>query len=144
MDTEVLYDLVHEAVGQALDERLGSKNYRLSNRMLEGTVTFTDGEGRVVKDMPVAQFFKKVTGVREKLRVLEQKVRRLQQCRVSVSLSIEEILTSGNHASGPRVELIEVASADGRTLSWPTTTSAECLWGMAKFSIEFFWPLSTW
>ncbi|MCB9759249.1 MAG: hypothetical protein H6739_05375 [Alphaproteobacteria bacterium] len=74
MDTELLYDLVVDAVKQGLYEEAGGGTPRLTKRMVSGTVTFTDAEGRTVKEIPAESLFKKVTAVREKLRVLEQKV----------------------------------------------------------------------
>ena len=47
---------------------------RLTRRMTEGKVIFEDSEGRVFKEIPGFQFFRKTTAVREKLRVLEQKI----------------------------------------------------------------------
>ncbi len=74
MDDTDLYELVADAVRHALDEREGDRNVRLSRRMVEGKVVFLDDQDRVVKEVPVQALFKKVTSVREKLRVLEQKL----------------------------------------------------------------------
>ena len=43
-------------------------------RFEEGSVSFADNTGTVVKQMPASTMFKKVTSIREKLRVLEQKL----------------------------------------------------------------------
>lgn len=74
MDTDELHDLLIESVRQALIEENGGGDIRISPRMAGGHVIFEDGDARVVKDLPVATIFKKVTSVREKLRVLEQKI----------------------------------------------------------------------
>ncbi len=74
MDADELYDLVTDAVRQGMDEHSGGGRMRLSKRLLEGRILFEDGEGRQVKELPVDALFKKITGVREKLRVLEQKL----------------------------------------------------------------------
>jgi len=74
MEVDDLHDLLIESVRQALSEENGGGDIRISPRMSGGNVVFEDGEGRVVKDLPVATVFKKVTSVREKLRVLEQKI----------------------------------------------------------------------
>lgn len=74
MDTAELYELVHEAVAQALDERDGGNDIRMARRMLGGRILFEDAQGREVRAVPVGNLFKKVTSVRDKLRVLEQKV----------------------------------------------------------------------
>ncbi len=74
MDTEALYDLVADAVREALDEREGGPEVRLSRRLVEGRVMFVDADGKTLKDVPVQTLFRKVTSVRERLRVLEQKI----------------------------------------------------------------------
>ncbi len=74
METEVLYDLVHEAVKQALEEEAGGGGVRISRRLSEGEVIFRDASGKDAKVIPARSFFKKVTSVREKLRVLEQRL----------------------------------------------------------------------
>ena len=74
MDTDELYDLVIDSVRQALADENGGGEIRISARMAGGHVIFEDGAARVLKDVPVSTFFKKVTSVREKLRVLEQKI----------------------------------------------------------------------
>lgn len=74
MDEEILYELIGDAVKAAFEAESGGQTPRLSNRMVEGVVHFEDAQGRVAKTIPVTQLFRKVTSVREKLRVLEQKV----------------------------------------------------------------------
>ncbi|MFZ5479613.1 MAG: hypothetical protein ACOZNI_22800 [Myxococcota bacterium] len=73
METDELYELVIDAVRQALADEAGGGGVALAKRMIEGKVVFHDGEGRVVKEIPADAFFRKVTAIREKLRVLEQK-----------------------------------------------------------------------
>lgn len=74
MDDQTLYELVHEAVSQAIDSSQGGDNMMLSRRMIGGRVLFEDDEGREVKAIGVESLFKKITSIREKLRVLEQKL----------------------------------------------------------------------
>lgn len=74
MESEELYELVADAVRQALEEDHGGQGIRISRRMLEGRVEFTDGQGRTVKELAATTVFKKITAVRERLRVLEQKI----------------------------------------------------------------------
>ncbi len=74
METEELYELVIDAVRQAIADEAGGGHVALAKRMVEGQVIFQDAEGRVVKQIPVDALFKKVTSIREKLRVLEQKL----------------------------------------------------------------------
>lgn len=70
-DLSELFELVVEAVRAAQDD---GPTTPLSRRMIGGTVIFRDAEGRTVKETDAGAFFKKVTSVREKLRVLEQKI----------------------------------------------------------------------
>lgn len=70
-DLEELFELMVEAVRVARED---GPVLPLSKRMVGGTVRFYDGEGRMAKEVDAASFFKKVTSVREKLRVLEQKL----------------------------------------------------------------------
>jgi hypothetical protein len=74
LDNEDIYDLVVDGVRQALQEFAGGDDVSIARRMLGGKVIFEDDEGRVCKEIPVGAMFKKVTSVREKLRVLEQKI----------------------------------------------------------------------
>jgi hypothetical protein len=74
MEAEDLYDLVIDAVREALREHDGGADMAIARRMSAGSVIFRDGEGRTVKEIPAVSLFKKVTAVREKLRVLEQKI----------------------------------------------------------------------
>lgn len=73
-DTELLYEIVSQAIEAALDKRDGNASISLARRMSGGMVVFEDGQKRTAKEIPVGTFFKKVTAVREKLRVLEQKL----------------------------------------------------------------------
>lgn len=74
MDEGTLFELVSEAVAAAMDDREGGADIRLSRRMIGGRVLFEDDQGREARAVQAEAFFKKVTSVREKLRVLEQKL----------------------------------------------------------------------
>ncbi len=73
-DPQEIYDLVYDAVRQALRDEAGGADVALSRRMVAGAVLFRDDEGRTVKEVDAPTFFRKVTAIREKLRVLEQKL----------------------------------------------------------------------
>lgn len=74
MEPTELYELVVDAVRQALRDEAGGGEIALSKRMVGGHVAFRDSDGRVVKEVDSHTLFRKVTSVREKLRVLEQKL----------------------------------------------------------------------
>jgi hypothetical protein len=69
-------DLVKQAVREVLlDYGWLDAEVEMGRRWLGGTLRLIPGqEGAQAKDVPLEAFFKKVIGVREKLRVLEQKV----------------------------------------------------------------------
>jgi len=74
MNPNDMYEMMVEATRQAIREELNSDDIQMSRRMFGGSVTIVDGEGRLIKEVEVLSLFKKVTSVREKLRVLEQKI----------------------------------------------------------------------
>jgi hypothetical protein len=74
VDNEGMYELVVDAVRQALAEEAGGGDVALSRRMAAGAVAFRDDQGKVVKEVPVAVLFRTMTAIREKLRVMEQKL----------------------------------------------------------------------
>lgn len=74
MEGEELYELVYEAVRQALADDGATGQPDLAKRMVGGAVLFRDSEGRTVKEIDAFVFFRKVTSVRDKLRVLEQRI----------------------------------------------------------------------
>lgn len=74
MEADQMYELVYEAVRSALQDEQGGSDARLSNRLVDGKITFYDAQGRTVKEIEVFQIFRKITAVRERLRVMEQKI----------------------------------------------------------------------
>jgi hypothetical protein len=74
MEPDDLFTLVVDAVRQGLREELGGDEVPLAKRMVGGRVIFEDVEGKRFKEIDAFAFFRKVTAVRERLRVLEQKV----------------------------------------------------------------------
>lgn len=74
MDESTLYELVHDAVTAAMEAQAGGQDIRLARRMIGGRVLFEDDQGREARAVPVETIFKKVTSIRDRLRVLEQKI----------------------------------------------------------------------
>lgn len=74
MDDETLYELVADAVRAGIRAELGGDDMPIAKRMAGGRVIFEDEQGRTFKEVPALHIFKKITAVREKLRVLEQKL----------------------------------------------------------------------
>ena len=74
MEPDALYELVYEATQAALRDHAQPQDARMPRRLYGGKVLIQDSEGRLVKETEVLTLLKKVTAVREKLRVLEQKI----------------------------------------------------------------------
>jgi len=93
METNDLYEMVVEAVHQALRDEAGGGDIALSRRLVTGHVVFRDREGRTVKEVDVHTFFRKITSVREKLRVLEQKINNHDKLDASDKAELQAYLT---------------------------------------------------
>ena len=74
LDAVTLYETVADALRTVLAEEGHGGGVPLLRRFLGGKVVFVDADGREVKDVPVEVIFRKVTTVREKLRIIEQKI----------------------------------------------------------------------
>ncbi len=78
-EARLLKDLVESAsfrrvIADLLDELAGVVDTPMLERFAGGTLRFIPKGEHQPKDVPVEAFFKKLTAVREKLRVLEQKL----------------------------------------------------------------------
>jgi hypothetical protein len=73
---ELTYDVLKDALREVLDEELGIRRLpRLARKWEGGTVVFRPAdESLQSKEIPVDTVLKKVTSVREKLRILEQRL----------------------------------------------------------------------
>lgn len=66
---------VRTIVQEVLEEDFGTGRYELTPRFEHGTLIFKPKDpANKEREVPVEAFFKKITAVREKLRVLEQKI----------------------------------------------------------------------
>lgn len=74
MDEATLYELVTEAMRDVLQEEMGQSDTTIARGMMNGRILFEDDNGREVRAVPTLNFFKKIVSVRDKLRVLEQKI----------------------------------------------------------------------
>ena len=60
---------------EVIEEDFGSGRYEMTPRFEKGTLIFRPADSALKdREVPVEVFFKKITAVREKLRVLEQKI----------------------------------------------------------------------
>ncbi|MBT3217973.1 MAG: hypothetical protein HN348_02700 [Proteobacteria bacterium] len=93
LNAEEMYELVYEAMNQAMQDRFGDADTRIAARFAEGKVIFEDSTQRTVKEIPVQTLFRKVTSVREKLRVLEQKINNNKTLTGSEKADYQTLLT---------------------------------------------------
>lgn len=92
MDADLTYELVYDAVRQALSDAEGG-DARLLKRFEGGKVLFEDRYGKLAKEVPALTVFRKVTAVREKLRVLEQKINNAPGLTDAEKADIQRLLT---------------------------------------------------
>jgi hypothetical protein len=93
METEELYELVVDAVRQAIADEAGGGRVQIHKRLAMGTVIFRDDEGRTVKEIPAPAIFQKITAVREKLRLIEQKINNNANVGAEERAEIQALLT---------------------------------------------------
>ena len=68
-------DELREIIRDSIDEALGLSDIRLAPRWQAGTLILKPGDATLKdKDMPLEAFFHKIVMVRDRLRVLEQKI----------------------------------------------------------------------
>ncbi len=96
---ELTTDPELERIKQAVAEVLGDYGWietelELAKRWVGGTVRLIPGaEGTQSKDIPLEGFFKKIIGIREKLRVLEQKINNHPKLDPADKLDLQAYLT---------------------------------------------------
>ncbi|MFT7519510.1 MAG: hypothetical protein ACI9MC_001652 [Kiritimatiellia bacterium] len=93
MNPSDMYDLVYEASRQAFREEMQGNEAAVISRMATGKVVFVDGDGRTVREVPIGSLLTKVTSVREKLRVLEQKINNHKSLNNSDRAELQVYLT---------------------------------------------------
>ena len=72
---ELTWQSVKAALREVLEEEMGSGRYEIAPRWDGGKLILQPFDsGQQPKEVPISVFFKKITSVREKLRVLEQKL----------------------------------------------------------------------
>jgi len=72
---EISWQAVKAILREVLQEELGAGRYAMAPRFEGGTLEIKPADPKLKsKEIPVDAFFKKITSVREKLRVLEQKI----------------------------------------------------------------------
>ena len=96
---EAVGDPETDLIKQAVREVLGDYGWldvdlELGARWIGGTMKMIPGkEDTQAKDVPIEDFFKKIIGVREKLRVLEQKINNHSSLSAEEKLELEGYIT---------------------------------------------------
>lgn len=72
---ELTWNDVKDALREVIEEELGLGLFKVAPRFAGGSLIFQPKDpGLKSREIPVEAFFKKITAVRERLRVLEQKI----------------------------------------------------------------------
>jgi len=72
---ELTWDAVKAAVREVIEEEMGSRRAEIAPKWEGGTLLLQPADtSQKSKEIPMDTFFKKITAVRERLRVLEQKI----------------------------------------------------------------------
>ncbi len=91
MDQEQFRQVLREVL---LDE-LGVRDVKIGDRWADGEIVIKPGkEGTQEKKIPIDIFFKKIVGVREKLRVLEQKVNGNKKLSGDDKVQLQQYITA--------------------------------------------------
>ncbi|HKY31428.1 MAG TPA: hypothetical protein VJV23_02745 [Candidatus Polarisedimenticolia bacterium] len=75
LDAHAVLEAIREGVRDAVRDEVGLRTVRMMDRWRGGSIVLRPGrEGQKDKDIPLDDFFHKIVMVRDRLRVLEQKV----------------------------------------------------------------------
>ena len=91
---ELDYQSIKMAMREVLSEEMGFGRYEIGNRWHGGTLVLKPAdESLKSKEVPLEAFFKKITSVREKLRVLEQKINNHSGLSVEDKAEFQKLLS---------------------------------------------------
>lgn len=81
-------------VGELLDEMLGIEEVEMGDRWRGGTLSLVPANRELQsKDLPIEMFFKKIIMLRERLRVLEQKINNHKTLEQDEKIELQQYLT---------------------------------------------------
>lgn len=92
--TEWTWDDVKEALREVFEEEMGAGHSAIAPRWTGGKLILQPFDTSLQsKEVPLASFFKKLTSVREKLRVLEQKLNNHPALTNEDKLEFQQLIT---------------------------------------------------
>jgi hypothetical protein len=91
---ELTWQAVKAALREVLEEELGSGRAELGGRWDGGTLILRPADPSLQsKEVPIETFFKKITSVRERLRVLEQKINNHPNLTLEDKAELQTLIT---------------------------------------------------
>ncbi len=88
-------DQFRQVLREVLLDELGVRDVQMGDRWVDGELVLKPGkEGTADKSIPLDVFFRKIVGVREKLRVLEQKVNGNKSLGSAEKLQLQQYITA--------------------------------------------------
>lgn len=92
---ELSYDVLKDALREVIDQECGLKRLpEVARKWDGGTIVLKPADdGLQGKEVPMDVFFKKLTGVRERLRVLEQKLNNHPHLSSTEKVEFQEYIT---------------------------------------------------
>jgi hypothetical protein len=86
-------DEIKSLILEAIEESLGVPPVEVADRWKNGTLVLKPGNDSQPKEVPLDVFFKKLIGVRDALRMLEQKVNNHSQLSAEDKVNMQAYLT---------------------------------------------------
>lgn len=86
-------DELKQWIKEVIDEEFSPKPIEIAPRWHGGSLTLKPGNDSQAKDIPIDVFFKKIIGIRESLRVLEQKINAHAQLSAEDKISLQSYIT---------------------------------------------------
>ncbi len=86
-------DNIKQWLKELIDEEFSPKPIEIAARWQGGKITLHPGNDSQSKDIPIDVFFKKIIGIRESLRVLEQKINAQPQLSNEDKINLQAYIT---------------------------------------------------
>ncbi len=91
---EMTWQTVKAVLRSVLEEEMGARHAEIARRFEGGTLVLKPADPQQKShEVPIETFFKKITSVREKLRVLEQKLNNHKGLSVEDKAELQQLIT---------------------------------------------------